>query len=491
MEYNIVKILYGLVFFVSVRIDRIGEVSVANSTKMSMKIIAYRNAHDIDVEFADGAKAYRLSYDAFKKGKVKYPSSELVGQSRVMRNGHLCTIIAARGYEDIDVIFDNNVVNNNQTMSNYRAGVIGFPRSYLDGVSRDLQKSRVGMYRQMNNGLGATIVAYRDADDIDIAFDTGEIKYHVRYSNFVRGNVSTRIRFDKTGQSNVMANGMVATVIAYRAYSDIDVEFEDGKIREHVGYKEFRNGHVGHDAYDELVMSRVGECILHKKSGMMMTLIKYRSAFDVDIQFEDGVIVTHKSYRSFRDGMIQYPISNYVSVPDRVGTRFIMNNGLLAECIAYRSCHDIDVRFVVDDSIVREKSWHDFVMCQIAHPYIKSFSSMLERNARLYLDNNGVLYNAQVIFKNDNLVGVGGRYLSYDFAICDDVGNMKLFIECQGQQHYHPVDLFGGEIQFEIQQEHDRRKREYAESIGVPLLEIPYTADTYEKVAEILHQAGI
>ena len=75
--------------------------------------------------------------------------------------------------------------------------------------------------------------------------------------------------------------------------------------------------------------------------------------------------------------------------------------------------------------------------------------------------------------------------LSYDFAVYKQQ-ELYLLIECQGQQHYEPIEWFGGVEQFEKQQEHDRIKREYAKGIGVPLLEIPYTADTYESIKDIL-----
>ena len=38
-----------------------------------------------------------------------------------------------------------------------------------------------------------------------------------------------------------------------------------------------------------------------------MTIIKYRSAKDIDIQFEDGTIVEHKSFSAFKRGFIYHP----------------------------------------------------------------------------------------------------------------------------------------------------------------------------------------
>lgn len=45
---------------------------------------------------------------------------------------------------------------------------------------------------------------------------------------------------------------------------------------------------------------------------------------------------------------------------------------------------------------------------------------------------------------------------------------------------------YGGKTFLEKQQEHDRRKREYAKQHGYKLITIKYTCDTYEKVAEYL-----
>ena len=70
----------------------------------------------------------------------------------------------------------------------------------------------------------------------------------------------------------------------------------------------------------------------------------------------------------------------------------------------------------------------------------------------------------------DSLCGVKNRKLSYDFYLKDK----NMLIEFQGRQHYECVDIFGGEDQFKIQQEHDKRKRQYAKDNNINLLEIAY-----------------
>ena len=68
------------------------------------------------------------------------------------------------------------------------------------------------------------------------------------------------------------------------------------------------------------------------------------------------------------------------------------------------------------------------------------------------------------------MLGVHNGLLSYDFYI----PNYNYLFEFQGRQHEEPIDFFGGEEQFKIQQEHDRRKREYAKEHNINLLEIWY-----------------
>lgn len=85
------------------------------------------------------------------------------------------------------------------------------------------------------------------------------------------------------------------------------------------------------------------------------------------------------------------------------------------------------------------------------------------------LDSLGVEYKFQKKFSD--LIGVGGGMLSYDFFLPD----LKTLIEYQGQQHYRPVEIFGGEEQFKLQQYHDSLKSKYALENGYTLIEIPYT----------------
>lgn len=95
-----------------------------------------------------------------------------------------------------------------------------------------------------------------------------------------------------------------------------------------------------------------------------------------------------------------------------------------------------------------------------------------------YLDKHNIKYVPQKHF--DQLIGVGGGLLSYDFYL----PQYNLLIEYQGEYHDGTASI-QTEIEFLKQQEHDKRKRNYAKSHNINLLEIWYW--DFDKIDEILN----
>ena len=90
--------------------------------------------------------------------------------------------------------------------------------------------------------------------------------------------------------------------------------------------------------------------------------------------------------------------------------------------------------------------------------------SHLERSVMNYLDEVGFTYDYQKRFS-----WMGKQ--SLDFYLSD----YKVGIECQGGQHFFPVERFGGEDGFKQTLERDKRKKALCEKHGVKLL---YFGDT-------------
>lgn len=103
-----------------------------------------------------------------------------------------------------------------------------------------------------------------------------------------------------------------------------------------------------------------------------------------------------------------------------------------------------------------------------------------EKRIREYLETKGINYKEEYTFKD--LININP--LRYDFGILDNEGNLLGLIEYDGRQHFEMTGYFGGLEEFELYQERDQIKNEYAKKNDIPLLRIPYTQ--YEKIEKIL-----
>ena len=102
-----------------------------------------------------------------------------------------------------------------------------------------------------------------------------------------------------------------------------------------------------------------------------------------------------------------------------------------------------------------------------------------EKSIKKYLDDIGLEYIYQKSF--ENLLGVKGGKLSYDFYIPD----LNILIEYQGEFHDGTARQQSCD-DYMIQLEHDKRKRQYALNNNYKLIEIWYF--DYNNINEILER---
>ena len=116
----------------------------------------------------------------------------------------------------------------------------------------------------------------------------------------------------------------------------------------------------------------------------------------------------------------------------------------------------------------------------------KCNSSKLESEIRLMLNEQGIKYKC----RERKIPCLKG--LELDFYI----PNKNIAIECQGMQHFKPVEIFGGEEAFKYTIENDSKKRKLCKENGIRLLyysnlgiEYPYKVfeDKKELLKEILN----
>ncbi len=90
-----------------------------------------------------------------------------------------------------------------------------------------------------------------------------------------------------------------------------------------------------------------------------------------------------------------------------------------------------------------------------------------------YLKNKGIEYNKEHTFngcKNDIA-------LRFDFYL----PSKNICIEYDGEQHFKPIEYFGGEDKFKKVKENDHIKNEFCKNNNIKLIRIPYTVKDIDK----------
>ncbi len=90
--------------------------------------------------------------------------------------------------------------------------------------------------------------------------------------------------------------------------------------------------------------------------------------------------------------------------------------------------------------------------------------------------------NVEPEYSFHDLKGVNGGRLRFDAKL--EVDGKLYLVEVQGEQHERPIKYMGGEKEFEVRKEHDKRKKAYASLHEYVLVEIWYYEDILNKLQE-------
>lgn len=104
--------------------------------------------------------------------------------------------------------------------------------------------------------------------------------------------------------------------------------------------------------------------------------------------------------------------------------------------------------------------------------------SVGERQVRQWLCNNNIVYEVQ--YKFEDCCDINA--LPFDFYLPD----YNACIEYDGEQHYRPIDYFGGQESFERTVKHDKLKNDYCANNNIRLLRISYLENIEEKLNNFL-----
>lgn len=309
------------------RNNRTGEVRIANNG-LAMVVIEDHGAHDLVIQFETGYIKQHVQYGNFIEGCVNYDAEELAaykrkyeGLTNTTADGDVWTIIAYRGFSDIDIRYGDGTVGYHRSVSDFLVGKLPL-RERKQKNTQEHAKERIGQKRIATNGQQMKIIEYKSYLNITVEFEDGTVRDNIRYRAFLKGNVrnpnckNTRkvknpYKSVRIGEEHTAKNGQNMKIIDYRNAMSLDVQFEDGTIVKNIQYDSFiqgkvRNPNVFKKKREDLVKERIGEEAVTTK-GQKMKIIAYRSNIDIDVQFEDGTIKEHVRYNKFKSGYVSNP----------------------------------------------------------------------------------------------------------------------------------------------------------------------------------------
>lgn len=336
--------------------SRIGEIGLSKNDE-KIKITEYFNRKNITVEFEDGTIVKNCAYSKFQSKKICKPvdmAKKRVGETNMASNGQKMEIIEYNGCNDIKIRFEDGTIVK-ETYANFKLGYVKNP-NYKKSKKVKIKKVkpvkvvvkkekpvktksvkvklvkppkptnkelRTGESIKNINGENMTIINYHGSRNIDVKFDDGTILYHKKYSAFKEGKIvkNTLPPLETlVGQTIKANNGHEFTIIEAKGYSKLTVQFDDGTIVKNRRYNKVFSGSVANPSLRKpkserktpakpsipLRILRIGETNL-ANNGQMMEIVKYTSATDIDVKFEDGTIVEHRTYNGFKLGTIANP----------------------------------------------------------------------------------------------------------------------------------------------------------------------------------------
>jgi hypothetical protein len=103
--------------------------------------------------------------------------------------------------------------------------------------------------------------------------------------------------------------------------------------------------------------------------------------------------------------------------------------------------------------------------------------SLMERLTAEWLQENKIKFTTQKCFKNCKNI----NQLRFDFYLPE----LNICIECQGEQHFKPIDFYGGEKAFQQLFKRDKIKKDFCKKENIKLLEILWTEKSIKNFLDL------
>ena len=437
--------------------NHIGE-HVLQNCGMECEIIEYISAATVTVRFTDGTIVKNMRYYSFLHGGIKNPKIVVnhIGERYKNNAGLWFTIVDYKGSNFCTIKFDDGVIVENKTYYLLKKGIALHPNQvYI------LSQRLIGEESISTCGEKMTIIALRNKSDIDVQFEDGTIVNHKSYCNFKKGSIgksNTRAEYyrkfaekrwedkfkaERTGIKVYQSNwDQYAEIIEYNRSNNITLRLEDGTILTNREFTAFKRGLTPNPARRSAILKtirgsnnknfkdRTGEVTYNSYTGEKMEIVKYNSAKDIMIRFEDGTEIK-TAYKSFKNGTASNPnfIRNHVGETCEMACLMkatVINQFYKKQSKGGQNLR-VDIQFE-DGTVVRNKSYQHFKKGKVGNPSL-SRKEVTKRLKTLKYLNATIMQNCGLYAKIDNYVTADDVRVVFEDGEISETHYLNCFLE--------------------------------------------------------------
>ena len=256
-------------------------------------------------------------------------------------------------------------------------------------------KEKMNAIYTSSTGVQCRIVNYRNFHDVDVQFlRDGKIREHLDYRNLQTGQFSHPDDLpnanNRIGQQRTNKNGVAATVIEYISAQDFTIQLPDGSTKHLSTWKDFNEGNFSEMYVDNYKISNFEkekrkQDIIKNTSGYSMKILNYRTNSDIDVIFEDDTIVKNKTYYNFKNGNIVHPKYKTLKAEK---LNIIKQHGI-KDVLRYNNKKDFDIE-LEDGTIVYNANYYRCTSGDLAklHAELNLTEDEINKRTTTYITKN-------------------------------------------------------------------------------------------------------
>lgn len=124
--------------------------------------------------------------------KKRHGKPRHIGETKISREGLKTTLTTFRSYYNVTVEFEDGATISRQKYEDFKKGLVEYP-----GTRSEKQAlQRLWTTAKQHSGQDATIIFYKDYQNINVRFETGAVVKKRSYRSFINGEIRHPFPYD-------------------------------------------------------------------------------------------------------------------------------------------------------------------------------------------------------------------------------------------------------------------------------------------------------